>query len=298
MGADNWETVALKYFENPDIDLCPGSGIYACFENDRICGVQAAYPFPVVKDGVSIPATCWSIGVRLDKTREKGPAFRAVVAGKLFMTLKDLPGRKYASYGSEASQRAYRGRAKRIPVNVAAAILSPMKAALLELLGLRAFVTASEVPAQIKVNGATVEVLRGMDLMEFHPTPPEGAVHAYHSPEFWKTLGVYSHSTGAVLLRIHHKGISADFMLRVQAAGKLRVALLLSTAFEKRDNSSIAAIGQSIEEGPKANRCMRAICNRVRSGNRCSLESDHPVHNAERESVVVRGPTHGYVFCR
>src|SRR4051812_37153208 len=75
LGVDNWGAVALKYFENPDVDLCPGSGIYGCFEHDRICGIQAAYPFPVMKDGTMYPGHMLVDWGALDKSREKGPAF-------------------------------------------------------------------------------------------------------------------------------------------------------------------------------------------------------------------------------
>jgi len=246
-GADTWEALLLKYFDHPDADCCPGSGIYACMEGDEILGVQAAYPFPVVKNGTRYAGHMlvdW--GALQDK--DKGPLFRAAVGGQLFRTLVELPGRKYASIGSPDAMRNLACRATRIPSVFSVTLLSPVKAALVRYAKLSSVVRPISLCTALKVASGKVEVLTGADLEGFQPTPPDGTFSVYHSPEFWRALGLARRTTGAVRLKLGTDVTLGEFILQVKGSGNLHLATLLSSRFESEDQTAIRKMGRILSE--------------------------------------------------
>src|SRR5579864_1981231 len=129
--AGTWENVRLKYFLNPLADLCPGSGLYAFFEDEDILGILGAYPMPITLNA-SIHAGHMLADWAVLPQHQYGRA-----AGSLWNALLAAPGRKMATIGSKAAQRIFDKRAVRIRGGTSAVvILRPMDAMLLRAQGL------------------------------------------------------------------------------------------------------------------------------------------------------------------
>ena len=248
-GADSWEALLLKYFDHPDAECCPGTGVYACMEGDEILGVQAAYPFPVIQSGTLYGGHMlvdWG-ALALDE-KGRGPLLRAAVGGKLFRTLLKLPGRKYGSTGSSDAMKALALRATRIPSTFSIAILSPLRAALFHYASLSWIARPIPICELRKLRSGAVAILSGADLGGFEPTPIEGAVRVHHSREFWRALGNARRTTGAIRLKVGTDYAQAEFILQIKGSGQLRHAVLLSAHFEEEGRREIEKLGRVLRE--------------------------------------------------
>ena len=241
-GSEDWETIVLKYFDHPDADLCPGTGLYACLEGSEIYGIMGSCPFPVVRNGEIHPGHMlvdWPVPERY----RGGP-----VAGKLFAALVELPGRKYASHGSAQATAILQRRAFEVPRDVVAAPLSAAKSVILQAFSLLQVARAAATPAALRTRSGEVELFEGAAVGSSLPVPPLDAVHVYHSQEFWGRLGLARRRTGVVELRIRGDEASGVAILQLQAAGKIRFATLLAISAENPGNKVSAGFGKVFKE--------------------------------------------------
>ncbi len=219
--AGDWDTVQVKYLQHPLAPLCPGSGLYAAVQEERIQGVMGAFPMPVTLRGEIHPGHMlvdWAVLPRL----QGGPA-----AGRLWQALFDLPGRKFASIGSPASQGALSKRGQRIPSTDAVSIVRITTAAAIKLLGLMPY--ARPLPARLEslVLPPGVSVLPPESLSP--PMPPDPATFAYvaKGPDYWRVYCRHRLQTGAVALRLQTGDQEAHLVLTLSAIGRLRVSRLM-----------------------------------------------------------------------
>ena len=109
IGAGHWEVVLAKYFDNPQVAECAGSGLYGEFTGGgEMIGCMGAYPMPITLNGTVYPGHMlvdWAVLPRYQLTP---------VAGKLFAKLMALPGRKFGSIGTAHSQTPISRRAAKI----------------------------------------------------------------------------------------------------------------------------------------------------------------------------------------
>jgi hypothetical protein len=221
-GAGGWESVRLKYFHNPQAALCPESGLYAYIQGEEILGMMGAYPMPVTLDG-SIYAGHMVVDWAVLPERQFGP-----VTGTLWNTLTSLPGRKFSSIGTRASQSILEKRAVRIRSTNAVAYLRPLEAKMLRGLRLEGY----SYPSPLLLERA--QLPRGVrpalaDSFKA-PSPKDAAQTAFvaRDRDFWNVYCSGRPYNGAVPLNIATSVGEANVVIRLLEVGRFRYANLMA----------------------------------------------------------------------
>ena len=238
-GAGSWEVVLHKYFANPRAEICEESGLYACMDNGDICGVMGAYPMPVTVNGCVHPGHMLVDWAVLPEYQSKP------VGAVLYGTLVNLPGRKFASYGTPTSQRALGRAGIRIPAVVGAAIIQPIKAAALQLY-LRNNAQPSPTAAEKFCLASKAQTVGTEELEAATPRQAVDTAFVHSGPEFWKSYFECRAFNGAFALKLEHKGEVGRVVLTILESGTVRFATLLAFRPENPTVSSAKALGQAM----------------------------------------------------
>jgi hypothetical protein len=221
-GAGAWEAVRFKYVLNPLAALCPGSALYAYERDEEIIGIIGAYPAPVTLNGQLHPGHMlvdWAVL----PTHQYGPA-----AAQLWDTAVNLPGRKYSSPGSRASQRILERRAVRIPSSETIVILRPFDVALLRVLRLTRYAFPSPVLLdKVKLPDG---VRFGLTENLTAPVPfrPSHTAFVRRDREYWQTFCEARIFNGAVPLHLATGEGEANVVMRLFEVGEFRRAILMA----------------------------------------------------------------------
>lgn len=220
--AGSWETVQAKYFGHPHAPLCQGSGLYAAIQGEEIHGVMGAYPMPVTCRGALHPGHMlvdWAVLPR---------AQGSPVAGRIWQRLVELPGRKFASMGSPASQSSLARRGDRIPAVRSFSVVDPFVAAAVKLL--KQFEYARPMPARPEdlPLPAGVAVVSPHSLPAARPPGPEPCAFVSKGPDFWASYCSHRIGNGALPLRLRTGEHEAHVVVALLSIGRLGVASLLS----------------------------------------------------------------------
>jgi hypothetical protein len=219
--AGDWEVVREKYLHHPHAALCPGSGLYAYLQGGSVAGMMGAYPMPVTVDGALHPGHMLVDWAVLPRFRQ-GP-----VAGRLFDTLLSLPGRKYASSGTPASQSALQRRGVRIPAVEAMVVVRPLHAGVCQVLRLAGSAQPAPFPVEMLELKGRSEVMAPDDMPP--AVPPAGrTAFVSRGPDFWRAYCAGRLRNGAVAVRLVAGRGEARLILRVLQVGPFRIASLLA----------------------------------------------------------------------
>jgi hypothetical protein len=200
---------------------------------------MGAYPMPVTVDGALYPGHMLVDWAVLPRFRQ-GP-----VAGRLFEALSSLPGRKYASSGTPASQSALQRRGIRIPAVDAMVIVRPLPAAVCRVLRLAGYAQPAAFPAEMLDLKGRSEAMAPDDMP---PAVPAAARTAFVSrgPEFWRAYCAGRLRNGAVPVRLVADRGEARLILRVLQVGPFRIASLLAIHLEDETDVAVAGIARSL----------------------------------------------------
>lgn len=238
--AGDWETARWKYHHNPHAAACPGSGLYGSLLGGSLVGVMGAYPMPVTLDGVVHPGHMlvdWAILPRF----QNGP-----IAGRLFETLVGLPGRKFASTGTRASQAALARRAVQLTSVEAIVLVRPLQAALVRALRLVPYAQASPRCAEpIRLEGRA-EVVPLEEVRPAEPAAPAGTAYVFRGPDFWRAYATRRLQNGALALRLSATDAQADVVLRILEVGRWRFSVLLAVRMAPAAADAAGALGRSL----------------------------------------------------
>lgn len=218
--AGDWDTVQAKYLEHPHAALCPGSGLYAAIQGDRILGVMGAYPMPVTYAGALHPGHMlvdWAVLPR---------AQGSPMAGRLWLSLLELPGRKFASMGSPGSQIPLSRRAVRIPSLSSFAVVRPWSAAFAKLLGLLEYARPMPVRVEALPLPAGVSIVDPETIPAPEPPGGEGQAYVHKGPDFWRAYCGHRVGTGALALRLQTDAHQAHVVLTLLSVGRIGASAL------------------------------------------------------------------------
>jgi hypothetical protein len=273
--AGDWEIVLSKYFINPHVVLCPGSGLYACLNsNDDICGILGAYPMPITLNARLHPGHMlvdWAVLPRYWTAPHRTTNLQGkLIAGKLFAELVSLPGMKFSSYGSAYSQSPLERVAKKIPTVVAASILSPLNAALLEVLHLRNYAQPSPVSAAHFVLPGTAESMSPDELPTAHPKDPDNTAFVQRDSGFWSYYFQSRNHHGGSAFRLTRDGNTGYMVCNLLECGRIRFAILLALSIanhsvanarhlSKCAREALAKLNVSVVIATEADDCIRAF---------------------------------------
>jgi len=236
--AGSWENVRQKYSHNPLAQLCPGSGMYALIQRGKIGGVMGAYPMPVTLNETVHPGHMlvdWAVTPRM----QRGP-----LAGILYKSLLDLPGRKFASSGTDQSQSVLSGRGFKIYSTQTMVVLHPLRAALMKHLRVGGY--ASPCPLQIESlelpNHSTA--LRPDEITT--PLPPDltNTAYVHRGSSYWESFCRSRDQNGTVALRLTSDKTHLQVLLKVLEVGQFRWAILLGVCWPDEGNVSATAGGK------------------------------------------------------
>jgi len=244
-GAGPWEIVLHKYLSNPRVESCPGSGLYACFDNGQICGVMGAYPMPITLNSRVHPGHMMVDWAVLPEYQSKP------IGAVLYKTLVNLPGRKFASYGTPASQRALSRAGIQIPAVAAAAVLQPIKAAALRLY-LRNFAQPSPIAGGKFSLPGRAETMTAEELTASSPADPSDTAYVQSGPDFWRSYFDCRAFNGAFALRLNRDGESGDVVMSFLEAGTVRFATLLAYRPDSPTVSAAKKLGRSLREAMRS----------------------------------------------
>jgi hypothetical protein len=282
-GAGYWEAVEVKYYLNPLSSLCPESGLYGCFEGERLCGVMGAHPWPVTLDGTVHPGHVlvdWAVLPALRLSR---------VAGQLWNELVRLPGRKYASHGSSRAQKAVQNHAVKIEVVQAVAIIRPIHALAAKFLHIYRYKHPSPLLLDQLEAYRGVELIEGSQVRAATPPVSQRTAWIHRGPDFWKLYCGARIYNGAIPLRIRSAGGEADLVLSVCESGpSFRFTTLLSAQFVPYTLSCAASVG----------RLLGGFLKRLNVGVLFATEADAELATLVKNAAwyVHRVPTHWWTI--
>jgi hypothetical protein len=168
------------------------------------------------------------------------------IAGKLWQTVVSLPGRKFASYGSRASQTSLERRAIKIPAQNAVLIVRPIGAAILRALKLTASLYPSPLCAEaLDLPVGVTRCLPG-ELRPAIPVAAERTAYVHRGPDFWEAYCGGRHRNGAFPLRVTTRSGEADVVMQLLEVGRLRVGTLLALRLEPATLDAAATVGRAL----------------------------------------------------
>jgi len=283
VGGD-WETIEQKYIRNPHVRLCPGSGLYGCFQSGEITGVMGAYPMPVTCEGTVHPGHLvidWAVVPRY----QRGPT-----AGLLFQELLRLPGRKYASCGTPRVEQACGNRGIRLHATLAAALLQPVRALLLERLHFRRYSLPSALCAKPFSLPGRAESIAPGELQAAEPAELAKTAFVRRDADFWRVFVSGRSRNSALALRLFGEKCRGTAVIKLLEVGPLRHAILLAFRADPPTPEAVQELAQSLRAA-------------LRSLNVCALIATETDGNVTRCLAtvglhVVRKPTHWWAFPR
>lgn len=221
--AGDWETIHIKYFQNPLLQQCPAAGLYGAIDGRDLLGTWGAYPMPVTVNGSTFP------GHLLVDSYVLPHAQKLPVGALLFRTVQNLPGRKYASYGAEYLQAQLARVATRIELSTSVAIWGLIPALLLRLFRLGAY----QQPCALALGEASLgpDVQFVTDPMAISPEEPQDPVHTAYvkrDAAFWAHYCNHRVKNGAVAVRVQGRGAQARIVFRLEQVGPIRIGALMS----------------------------------------------------------------------
>jgi len=279
-----WETIEQKYSRNPHVGLCPGSGLYACFDSSEIVGVIGAYPMPVTFEGLLHPGHMlvdWAVLPNY----QRGPTFVA-----LLHELMALPGRKYASRGAPESQNVLAGVGIQIPSVLAAALLQPFRALLLERLNFRDFALPSPLCAiPFSLPGRAESVPPG-ELEAAIPADLPHTAFVRREADFWEVFISGRLENGALSLRLLGERCRGSAVIKLLDVGPLRYGVLLAFRTEPRTPQAVGRLARSLRAALRALKVCTLLATEADADIRACLETVG-VH-------VIRKPTHWWALSK
>ncbi len=229
--AGHWEIALEKYVFNPHASLCPGTGLYACFEGGNIRGIAGAYPMPITYSGELYPGHMlvdWAVLPEREHPENiKSVWSKKLYAAKLFEFVMALPGLKFGSYGTRFSQAPLERASTRIPACQAAALIMPARAALLEALRLRRSAQPSPLAAMPLYVLNRARSISPDDLPNTPPPNLDGTAHVWRDVAFWRQYFNCRSCNGAFALLIEHGREIGYAVLNLLEVGRFRFANLL-----------------------------------------------------------------------
>jgi hypothetical protein len=277
-GAGYWEVVQTKYFQNPHRPLCPGSGLYGYFREDRLLGMMGAYPMPVTLNGIIHPGHMlvdWAVL----------PSFRfGPVAGCLWNKLVALPGLKFGSVGSTFSQKPLEKRGTKIHSIEGAAMLSPISGVAVRLLEPKRYSLASPLHLDLLETVPGVSLFEGAKVRTAVPGKQPNTAHVQRDADFWELYCAARIHTGAFPLKVTSTEGEADVIVRITEEGKFRFGMLLSAYLSP----------YSIACARETGRLLRKFLHRLRVSVLYGTEADAELRHLLKSvgSVVHRSPVY------
>jgi hypothetical protein len=235
-GAGSWESIRLKYFRNPLAFSCPQSGLYAYFEGADITGMMGAYPMPVTLNG-ALHAGHMIVDWAVLPERQFGP-----VTGTLWNVLVTLPGRKFSSIGTSASQKILEKRAVQVPSTNITSYLRPIPAKIARYMRLEAYAHPSPVFLEdiALPNGVATGLAETFTAPQ--PQDPREVAFVKRDVEFWRVYCSGRIFNGAVPLSIKTRIGQANVIVRLLECGRFRYANLMAVDLNPAtaDNAYVA----------------------------------------------------------
>ena len=220
--AGSWESVRLKYFLNPHAALCADSGLYAYFQGKEILGMMGAYPMPVTLNGTLHPGH-----MIVDWAVLPEHQFGAVT-GILWNTMVRLPGRKFSSIGTRASQKILRKRAISIRSTQASAYLRPVHAAMLRGLHVQGYAYPSPLPLYRMPLPPEVQPSLSETFRAPSPKMTAGTAFVARDRTFWSLYCLGRPHNGAVPFHMSTGAGEANVVIRLLEVGRFRYANLMA----------------------------------------------------------------------
>src|SRR5208283_2302834 len=168
------------------------------------------------------------------------------VAVSLFRDLLDLPGRKYGSCGTLRSETAFAKRAVRIPAVMAAALLQPLRALLLERLRFRLYALPSTVSAMPFALPGRAESIAPSKLQPAEPADPVKTAFVRRDGGFWDVFVSGRSRNSALSLRLLGGKCQGSAVIKVLEVGPLRHAVLLAFRADPATDEAVRELGRSL----------------------------------------------------
>jgi len=241
-----WETIEEKYIRNPLIRQCPGSGLLACFQSGAIVGVMGAYPMPITFEGTVYPGHMVADWAVLPQHHT------GLVPGALFQEFLRLPGRKYGSCGTPPSERSLSRRGIRLPAVIAAAVLDPLRALVLERLRFRRYALPSTVSALPFSLPGRAESIEPRELEPAMPVELAKTAFVKREADFWGIFVSARSRNSALALRLWGEGCRGSAVIRLLEVGPLRHAILLAFRAEPPTPEAVGQLARSLRAALRA----------------------------------------------
>ena len=225
-GAGSWDNVRQKYFDNPLAASCPESGLYAKFHGEAIAGVMGAYPMPITLGGEMHPGHMivdWAVLPKLQ---------RGLTAALLYRAMLELPGRKFASSGSEDSQTALAGRGHKIHSTQTMAVLRPAQAAIIRRLRVAQYAAPLPLPHEAFEIAGLAQHLPEQEILPPAPAEKENTAYVNRDASYWAAFCRYRDQNGTVALRLADGHTQLQVLLKVLEVGQFSMASLLGATLE------------------------------------------------------------------
>jgi hypothetical protein len=244
--AGDWETICIKYFQNPLAELCPGTGLYGYFDGDALLGIWGAYPMPVTLNGSLYPGHVLVDSFVLNRCQN------LPIGGLLFRTVQNLPGRKYASHGTRPLQEQLARIASRIECTASLAIWKFLPAAAFKLLGLAGCMQPSPVSLERTELAPGVRVAHADELLPDEPAEAATTAFVRRDSGFWKYYCSQRVKNGAVPLQIRTANAEAQVVIRVEAAGRIAMASFMSLRLAPYTTPAAREVGFALRKALSA----------------------------------------------
>jgi hypothetical protein len=241
-----WETIEEKYIRNPHVRQCPGSGLHACFQSGEVVGVMGAYPMPITFEGTVYPGHMVADWAVLPQHHA------GLVAGALFQEILRLPGRKYGSCGTPPSERSLSRRGIRIPAVIAAAVLQPLRAFLLERLKFRDYALPSTLSAIPFSLPGRAESMAPRELEPAAPVEIAKTAFVRREADFWDVLISGRSRNSALSLRLLGEGCHGSAVIKLLQVGPLRHAILLAFRADPPVPAAVRQLARSLRAALRA----------------------------------------------
>ncbi len=238
--AGDWETICIKYFQNPLVTSCPGSGLYGCFDGGALVGVWGAYPMPVTLNGVVYPGHALVDSFVLERCRN------LPVGGVLFRSLQNLPGRKYASHGAEYLQTQLARIAWRIECTASMAVWKFVPALAGKLMKLAPFLQPCPLAFESPDLTSDVKVIAPSALIPEEPVDPGHTAFVRKDPTFWKHYCLHRIKNAALPLAVRTANAEAHVVIRLEEVGRIRIASLMSLRLAPYTVEAAREVGRSL----------------------------------------------------
>jgi hypothetical protein len=245
VGGD-WETIEQKYIRNPHVRQCPGSGLYGYIQSGEVVGVMGAYPMPVTFEGAVYPGHMVADWAVLPQYHS------GLVAGGLFQEIMFLPGRKYASCGTPPSERSLSKRGIRLPAVIAAALLQPLRALVLERLRFRSYALPSTVSAVPFSLPGRAESIAPHELKAAAPAELAKTAFVRREADFWDVFVSGRSRNSALSLRLLGEGCQGSVVLKILEVGPLRHAILLAFRADPTTPEAVRQLARSLRAALRA----------------------------------------------